>query len=254
MEFDDFKAFTNNICAQTREIILSYFESPRLEVEMKSDRTPVTLADQEAERAIRRAIQSHYPAHGIRGEEFEDLNPEAEFTWVLDPIDGTKSFTATCPLFGTMIALLKNGEPIYGCIDFPALDKRILGDGTTAIANGEVVSASTDRPLSEAVVLTSDQNDIARLQNETAFKRLVDRTRHTRTWGDCYGYYLISTGHADIMLDPEMSPWDIMALIPIVRGAGARITDWEGADPVKGNSIVAATSRLHEETLRILNG
>ena len=253
MEFDEFRAFTDEICERTRAIILDYYESPRLAVEMKSDQTPVTLADQEAELAIRKAIQARFPEHGIKGEEFDDLNPDATYTWVLDPIDGTKSFTATCPLFGTMIALMKDGEPIFGCIDFPALDKRIVGDGTTALANGVVVTASRDRPLDEAIVLSSDQDDIVRLQDGKAFQRLVATTRFTRTWGDCYGYYLLATGNADIMLDPEMSPWDIMALIPIIRGAGARITDWRGENPAKGNSIIATSSHLHEDVLRILN-
>ena len=254
MHFDEFDAFTWKLCQETQKTILSLYENPDLEIELKGDMTPVTFADKEAEREIRKAIQALYPDHGIKGEEFDDHNPDAPFTWVLDPIDGTKSFTASCPLFGTMIALLHEGEPIFGCINFPALGKRISGDGQTASVNGSPVKASTTRSLNEAILLTTDQRDVARFQDRDAFDRLVDATRFTRTWGDCYGYYLLATGNADIMLDPEMSPWDIMALVPIIRGAGATITDWNGGDPAKGDSIVAAASHLHEETLAILNG
>ncbi|OUW18092.1 MAG: histidinol-phosphatase [Opitutales bacterium TMED158] len=253
MDFDAFNTFTDKICDQTRSIILSHYESPELTVEMKPDDTPVTIADRDAERAIREAIQAQFPDHGIRGEEFADRNPGAAYTWVLDPIDGTKSFAANCPLFGTMIAFLKDGVPIYGCIDFPALDKRIVGNGQASWVDGEPVRVSLNKRLDEAIVLASDQNDIRKLQDEDAFRRLADSTRFTRTWGDCYGYYLLATGNADIMLDPEMSPWDIMALIPIVRGAGGCISDWQGNDPAKGNSIVATASNLHESVLKILN-
>ena len=253
MHFTEFDQFTRKLCAETQKTILSLYENPDLEIEIKEDETPVTLADKKTEREIREAIQILYPDHGIKGEEYDDINPNAAFTWVIDPIDGTKTFTAGCPLFGTMIALAHEGEPIFGCINFPALGKRISSDSQTTVVNGIAVKASTRRSLGEAILLTTDQSDIARHQNGAAFDRLVSATRFTRTWGDCYGYYLLATGNADIMLDSEMSPWDIMALVPIIRGSGAIITDWKGANPAKGNSIVAASSNLHEEVLEILN-
>ncbi len=253
MQFDEFDEFTRKLCAETQKLILSLYESPDLEIELKGDETPVTFADKEAEREIREAIQVLYPDHGIKGEEFDDLNPNARFTWVLDPIDGTKTYTSGCPLFGTMIALLENGEPIFGCINFPALGKRISGNGKIAAVNGSVVQAATDRPLQNSILLTTDHKSVGEHQNGAAFEQLVSKTRFTRTWGDCYGYYLLATGSADIMLDPIMKPWDIMALVPIVRGSGATITDWSGGNPAKGESIVAATSNLHAEVLSILN-
>ncbi len=253
MQFDEFDEFTRKLCSETQKTILSLYENPNLEIELKDDETPVTFADKETEREIREALQVLYPDHGIKGEEYEDINPNAEYTWVLDPIDGTKTFTSGCPLFGTMIALMQNGEPIFGCINFPALGKRISSDSQRTAVNGALVKASTNRSLDQAILLTTDQRDIARQKNGDAFERLVSATRFTRTWGDCYGYYLLATGNADIMLDPEMSPWDIMALVPIIRGSGATITDWNGGNPAKGNSIVAAASNLHDEVLSILN-
>ncbi len=253
MQFDEFDSFTRKLCVETREIILSVYESPDMEVEIKSDESPVTYADKKTERVIREAIQNLYPAHGIKGEEYGDINPDAPWTWVIDPIDGTKTFTVGCPLFGTMIGLLHEGEPRFGAIDFPALDKRITGDCQLALVNGTAVRATQGKPLSESIAITTDYGDIARHQNGAAFETLAGRVRYTRTWGDCYGYYLLATGNADIMLDPIMSFWDIMALIPIVKGSGARITDWQGGDPARGDSIVAANSDLHDQVLSTLN-
>lgn len=253
MQFDEFDEFTRKLSTETQKIILSLYEDPDLEIELKGDETPVTFADRETERQIREAIQVVFPDHGIKGEEYPNINPNSAFTWVIDPIDGTKTYTAGCPLFGTMIALMKEGEPIFGCINFPALGKRIISDSKTTAVNGRVVKASTNRQLKDAILLTTDQADIARHQNGDAFAKLVAATRFTRTWGDCYGYYLLATGNADIMLDPEMSPWDIMALVPIIRGSGAKITDWKGGNPATGNSIVATSPNLHGEVLQILN-
>lgn len=253
MNFDEFDEFTRKLCIETQKTILSFYENPDLLVETKSDLSPVTFADKETEREIREAIQVSYPEHGIKGEEYEDLNPNAAFTWFIDPIDGTKTFTAGCPLYGTMIALLLAGEPIFGCINFPALGKRISSDGHSTFVNGNLVKAKTAKPLDEALLLTTDYFEVAKCQNGRAFERLVSKTKMTRTWGDCYGYYLLATGNADIMIDPIANPWDVMALIPIIRGSGATITDWFGNNPAQGNSIVAANTDLHSEVVAILN-
>lgn len=253
MQFDEFDEFTRKLCAETQKTILALYENPDLEVDFKNDESPVTFADKETEREIREAIQVLYPDHGIKGEEYDDVIPDASFTWVIDPIDGTKTFTTGCPLFGTMIALLCDGEPVFGCINFPALGKRISSDSKTTFVNGDIVRASTNKPLEEAILLTTDYAEVAIHQNGDAFEDLVAKTKFTRTWGDCYGYYLLATGNADIMLDPVMNPWDIMALVPIIRGSGAGITDWKGENPVVGNSIIAANSDLHSEVLELLS-
>lgn len=253
MQFEEFDTFTTKLCKETERRILTYFEDPRLEILSKSDDTPVTAADREAEQMIRDAIETLYPEHGITGEEFGEQNTAAEYQWVIDPIDGTKTFAAGSPLFGTMIALLKDGEPLYGCINYPVLHKRISGDNKSAYCNRNRISARTGRPLSEAIVLTTDVQSIARRQNGANFEELLAQTNFCRTWGDCFGYFLVASGKADIMLDPIMNPWDIMALVPVLRGAGAIITDWHGGDPAKGQSCIAANSDLHETVITTLN-
>ena len=135
-----------------------------------------------------------------------------------------------------MIALLRDGEPIYGCINYPALGKRLSGDGRAAFSNSKRIRARTGVPLGQAVVLTTDLQNIDRYQNRPAFDELLRQTSFCRTWGDCYGYSLVACGKAEIMLDPILNPWDIMALIPILRGSGAVITDWRGDNPAKGST------------------
>ncbi len=253
MQFEEFDAFTGKLCKETERIILQYFESPDLEVISKSDDTPVTAADRKAEQMIRAAIETLYPEHGIMGEEFGSINESADYQWVIDPIDGTKSFTTGSPLFGTMIALLKDGEPLFGTINYPVINKRIIGNNQQAYCNSEPIKARTGVPLSDAIVLTTDVQSIPEFQNGANFEELLGKTKFCRTWGDCFGYYLVATGKADIMLDPEMSPWDIMALVPVLRGSGAVITDWFGGNPAKGESCIASNSDLHESVIQTLN-
>jgi len=250
MDFDEFDRFTSKLCRETRAVILKAFESADLAVERKPDRTPVTRADREAERLIRAAIEAAYPDHGIVGEEEGAAPGASRYSWSVDPIDGTKSFATGCPLFGTLLALLEDGQPVYGCIDFPALDRRIVGDGRQARLDRAPVRARSGRPLEEAILLaTSFRGGGPR---ERAVQALQERVDFARTWGDCYGYFLLSAGRADIMLDPRMNPWDIMALVPVARGAGAAITDWQGGNPAQGDGIVAANADLHAEVLALL--
>lgn len=253
MTFDEFDAFTAKLSKETERIILGYFEDPNLEVLSKSDDTPVTAADRETERMIRDAIQTLYPEHGIMGEEFGETNSSASLQWVIDPIDGTKTFAAGSPLFGTMIALLQDGEPIFGCLNYPAIHKRLSGDNQRAFCNTRPIAARSGISLSDAIVLTTDQQSVAKYQNGAAFADLLGKTKFCRTWGDCFGYYLVATGKADIMLDPILNPWDIMALVPVLRGAGAVITDWHGGNPAKGESCIASNPDLHESVLQTLN-
>lgn len=253
MQFEEFETFTSKLCRESARVIMPYFEDPNLEVISKSDDTPVTAADREAERMIRGAIETLYPEHGIMGEEYGQIHASSDYQWVIDPIDGTKTFTAGAPLFGTMIALLKDGEPLFGCINYPATGKRLSGDNSAAYCNGKPVSSRRNVALAEAIVLTTDLQSVPQHQNGRNFDELLGKTRFCRTWGDCFGYFLVGTGKADIMLDPIMNPWDIMALVPVLRGAGAVITDWHGGNPAKGDSCIAANADLHEIVLKILN-
>jgi myo-inositol-1(or 4)-monophosphatase len=187
------------------------------------------------------------------GEEYGAENAGAEFVWVLDPIDGTKAFITACPLFGTLIALMHRGQPVLGAIHQPVLRQLLIGDGRSAELNGRPVRVRPCSDPASAVLLTSDPLNPAKYRDGPAFEALCRRVRFARTWGDCYGYLLVATGWADIMTDPIVSPWDIQAIIPIIRGAGGRITDWKGSDPVKGDSLVAAHPDLHAQVLAALN-
>ena len=202
---------------------------------------------------MREMIMREFPDHGIWGEEFGQYNPRAEYSWMLDPIDGTKSFISGSPLFGTLIALMRNGRPVLGVINHPALNQCLIGaEGETRL-NGEKVSVRPCATIENAVLLTSSHWDVHEHQNGPAFDVMSKRTRIYRTWGDCYGYSSLAAGFSDIMLDPIMNPWDIMALVPVVEGAGGRITDWHGNDPVSGTSIIATAGPIHDAVVRTLN-
>jgi histidinol phosphatase-like enzyme (inositol monophosphatase family) len=248
-EFTDFIAL---LAEESARIILQYYRR-EIFISTKSDDSPVTIADKMAEEKMRELIIKQFPDHGILGEEFGSHLPEAEYQWILDPIDGTRSFICGIPLFGTLIALLQNGKPILGAMNLPVLGQFFLGDNSQTLLNNKVVQMRKIRHLNEAVLLTTDIQNIAKYQDITRFQNLVEQVQLFRTWGDCFGYSLLAAGFADIMIDPVMSAWDIMALIPIIKGAGGEITDYQGKDPLKGSSIVAASPVLHQQIIKILN-
>jgi myo-inositol-1(or 4)-monophosphatase len=249
----EFTHFIHTLAEESARVIMPWFANRELKIEHKADESQVTIADRAAEQIMRELIRKKFPHHGIIGEEFGSENTETEFVWVLDPIDGTASFTMGCPLFGTLIALLQNGNPVLGAIHLPALNQLCLGNCQETRINGKVVRIRESVALAEATLLASAIDTIPEYQSWQRFEVLLKRTKLFRTWGDCYGYVLVAGGWADIMLDPMMNPWDIMALVPIIKGAGGEITDWSGNDVVKGNSCVAATRELHAEVMKILN-
>ncbi|MSU70638.1 MAG: histidinol-phosphatase [Opitutaceae bacterium] len=253
MNLEPYRAFMRELAEKSGDFIRPYFGRSGLAVELKADQTPVTAADRGAEQLLRRLIEKKFPAHGIIGEEFGSVRAEADWVWVLDPIDGTKSFMSACPLFGTLIALLHRGQPVLGCIHQPILRQLMFGDGQATTLNGRTVRCRPCARIEEATLLTSDPLNPAKYQNGAAFEALARRARLVRTWGDCYGYLLLAGGWADIMLDPIMSPWDIQALVPVIRGAGGMITDWQGRDPVRAKSIVAAGPALHAQVIAALS-
>ncbi len=245
--------FVRKLADRSAAIITPYFANNHLEVEMKGDDTPVTQADRNAERVMRDMIHDEYPSHGIIGEEFGEENIDAEFVWVIDPIDGTKSFASGCPLFGTLIGLLHEGRPVLGAINQPILRQFCYGDGVTTTCNGKRVSFRPTSQIEDVSLLTTDIKNIALYQSRAAFETLASRVKLFRTWGDCYGYLLLATGWADVMLDPIVNRWDFLPIIPIIRGANGTISSWDGGDPLQGNSIVAANKLLHARIIEILN-
>jgi histidinol phosphatase-like enzyme (inositol monophosphatase family) len=251
-EINDFKKFAQKLADESGKIIRQYFRT-EFAIENKQDLSPVTIADKKAEELMRQMIMKELPDHGILGEEFGEHNLDAEYKWILDPIDGTKSFICGALTFGTLIALLKNNEPVIGVINQPVLNEFLIGDNKAAFLNGKQVHTRKCEELSSAIVLTTDQLNIEKYQNIQKFDKLIHNVKLYRQWGDCYGYYLVATGYADIMIDPIMSVWDSMALIPIIRGSGGTITDYHGKDPVKGSSIIATGGNIHNDIIKLLN-
>lgn len=244
--------FTKELAKASGDIINGYFRSG-VAVESKADESPVTIADKKAEEIMREMIMKAYPDHGIIGEEFGNHNEDAEYQWVLDPIDGTKSFITGTFLFGTLIGLMRDRQPILGAIHHSVTSHLLIGaDGVTKL-NDEVVKVRPCENLRDAVMLCSDYLDVGRYQNGIAFQQLMGRVKFARTWGDCHGYFLVATGYAEIMMDPIMNLWDIVALVPVIEGAGGTITDWEGNAPLDGHGIIATNGTLHAQVLRSLN-
>ena len=247
----EFVDFSKELARASGDIIMRYFRSD-FAVETKADESPVTIADREAEEIMREMIMKEFPEHGIIGEEFGDYNESAEYQWVLDPIDGTKSFVSGTFLFGTLIGLMKGGQPIVGTIHHPLTSHLLIGTGDETRLNDEVVRVRKTRDLRDAVMCYTDFIDVGIHQNGIAFQQLMGRTKVNRTWGDCHGYFLLATGYADVMLDPIMHLWDIVALIPVIEGAGGKITSWNGGPPLSGNGIIASNGPLHSQVLRVL--
>jgi myo-inositol-1(or 4)-monophosphatase len=246
-------AFAEKLADRASELLRGYHARLDTEIEIKPDGSPVTIADKECERHLRRWIAECHPEHGIIGEEFGTERPDAEFVWSLDPIDGTKSFIPRVPLYGLLLGLLWQGRPFLGLIDQPITRQRVIGDGRRTLYNGRPAQISGKSRLQDALLLTTDVKNVAKYQNKAAFDRLVDRCGLFRTWGDCYGHMMIAAGLGDIMADPVLNPWDLYPLIPVLRGAGAIVTDWHGGDPLVTHHVIAATPALHEPALRILN-
>lgn len=249
---EEFKEFALAMLKAAGPIIARYYRG-KIRVDHKIDGTPVTAADRECEGAMREMIGRRFPSHGILGEEMGLTNKEAEYCWVLDPIDGTQSFISGGFDFGTLIGLLKNGQPILGAISQPLLGQVMIGDNQTCTFNQEEVHVGSVPSLSEARCLITDISLPARFQREAPFRALLSQIGELRTWGNCFGYTLLARGLADVMLDPIMSPWDLLPLIPVIRGAGGIITDYHGNDPLGGNSIIAASPGLHAQVVSVLN-
>jgi myo-inositol-1(or 4)-monophosphatase len=239
--------------AETSSKVIKHYWQNQITIENKTDGSPVTVADREAEQVMRQMITETFPEHGIIGEEFGQYQPDAEYQWVLDPIDGTVNFIAGSFLFGTLIALMHEGKTILGVIHHPMSNQLLIGaDGETTL-NNKPVKVRSCLSIEDATVCTSTHYGMARHHDFDAYQHLVSRCRMYRTWGDCHGYFLLATGGIDIMLDGHMKIWDIAALIPIVEGAGGKITDWAGGDPLSGKGIIATAGDIHDEVVRILN-
>lgn len=254
----DFGAFIDQLAAVSGDAIRPFFRTA-LSVEDKSRGgvfDPVTAADRAAELAMRTLIRRNFPAHGIIGEEFGPERPDALFVWLLDPIDGTKSFISGMPAWGTLIALTRHEEPIFGMVHQPFIGERFTGDGLAARYRGpagdRTLLVRACATLADAVLYTTSPR-LMNAADRAAFSAVEEAVRLSRYGGDCYAYCMLAAGHVDLIIETELKPHDVAALIPIVTGAGGVITTWEGASAQAGGRIVAAGDRrVHAATLAML--
>ncbi len=255
MQPNDFRGFLDELLAQSGAIIrAAWGDTGHIAYESKSDRSPVTEVDRGVEKKLREMIGAKFPSHGIIAEEFGSERENAEWVWVIDPIDGTKSFISGVPLFVTLIGLLHCGKPVLGAIDQPVLRERCVGDNETTLFNGKPTRVRLCRNLRDAVLTTSGFETIAGQPFEKGFLRLAAATRFTRTWGDGYGYLLLATGRVDVMAEPILAPWDLLPLIAVVNGAGGKITDVTGGEAIGGSGAIAASPELHPKVVEEFRG
>lgn len=255
----EFVAFMHQLIACAFATIRPFFLQP-LCVASKADASPVTEADRQTELALRRMIEERYPSHALRGEEYGE-RAGGPYRWVLDPIDGTRAFISNCFLFGTLIALERDdGDgfvPVLGCIAHSAAGAALIGHraGThlyRADASQRPVHVRACGRLQDATVLSSSTWVAAEQSGCADIEKVARAARMYRTWGDCFGYFSLASGGADVMLDPQLQYWDVAAVVPVVEGAGGRVTSWRGGNPLREPSLVATSGALHDEVLDLL--
>jgi histidinol-phosphatase len=226
----------------------------------KRDASPVTHADRKAELALRRMLEHRYPDHAILGEEYGE-KPGRRYRWVLDPIDGTRAFITNCFLFGTLIALERDDgagfSPVLGVIAHPAAQVALIGHGNetrlyAADGSQRRVRVRECATLAQATVLATTHWSSSEQRGGPAVEAVVRSAALYRTWGDCFGYFSLATGAADVMLDPSLAYWDVAAIVPVVEGAGGVVTSWEGGDPLAQPSLIASAGALHPVVLGLL--
>jgi histidinol phosphatase-like enzyme (inositol monophosphatase family) len=250
------------IAQKAGDFTLQYFQRDGLEVERKADRSPVTVADRGAEQLLRDCIAKHFRADGIIGEEHGTTPGTSGYEWVLDPIDGTKSFIHGVPLYTTLIAVLKDGEPVVGLIHAPALEETVYaarGAGCWFVrgtsSKPQSARVSKVARLSDSLLLTTEIHSFSDRPSgdETdAFLRLQSAAWVTRTWGDGYGYLLVATGRAEAMIDPIVNLWDAAALQNVIEEAGGHFTDWQGNPTIRAREAIATNGLVTEEVLAII--
>ena len=224
-----------------------------LVVETKADGSPVTIADRAAEEAARDWVRRFFPADGVLGEEFGEERAGARRRWIVDPIDGTKSFVRGAPLWGSLVALCEGEAVLAGAAYFPAVGELIAAaPGAGCWWNGSRCTVSSVAAPVEATVLTTDGRFRERPERRAGWERVAASASVARTWGDCFGYLLVATGRAELMCDAILSPWDAAAFYPIIREAGGAFTDWDGRDTAFGGSAVATNGALASELRDLL--
>ncbi|MCA9193211.1 MAG: histidinol-phosphatase [Planctomycetales bacterium] len=246
------------MAAMAGEVTLKYFRT-RIGVQRKGDNSPVTIADQEAEKAIRSELERRYPKDSILGEEFGVQAGTSEYQWIIDPIDGTKSFISGVPLYSTLIGIVRDRECLGGVILIPALNEIVLaarGTGAWHASGDEVLTkcAVSQRKLADGLFAFTQVDSFAKRGAGEGYHQLEAAAYVTRSWGDGYGYMLVATGRAELMVDPIANPWDLAAVQPIIEEAGGRFTSWTGESTVFGGDGIGSNGLSHELALKILRG
>lgn len=248
--------FAVDAARRAGDLTLEYFQRDDLDVELKSDASPVTVADRGAEQLLRKLISAAFPHDAILGEEFGEQPGTSGYRWILDPIDGTKSFISGVPLYGNLLGVEHEGRSVVGVIRVPGLDEMVYartGGGAWYVKGSAAPKPArvSQRSLGEGVFLTSEVKNFHAIQRFDAYDKLQQAARITRSWGDAYGYLLLAVGRAELMIDPLMHVWDCAALQPVIEEAGGTFTDWQGVRTIHSGNAVATNGRCFDEVLAI---
>ncbi|MGY0399990.1 MAG: histidinol-phosphatase [Ostreibacterium sp.] len=258
MGYEVFLSFAHELADKAREITLHYFRQ-NISIERKSDSSPVTIADKQAESLLRKNISRRFPNHGIIGEEFSAKATQCDYEWIVDPIDGTKNFISGYPLYGTLICLLEKGIPVVSIIDIPALDERFFAtaDTPTAYCHGGITHELITTPkqqLSDAILFSTDYTMFSNIEHQQV-KPLREAVNMVRYNGDCYLYAMLSAGWIDVVLEADLKIYDFLPLILIVEQSGGIITDWKGNQLTKNSSgqvLACSNDSLHQAALTLI--
>jgi histidinol phosphatase-like enzyme (inositol monophosphatase family) len=251
--------FALAVAREASDLILRYYQHPELAVERKGDESPVTAADRGAEELIRARLAVAFPADGVLGEEFPEKPGTSGFRWILDPVDGTKSFVHGVPLFGTLIGVEHLGQCVIGVCRFPALDEVVYaatGKGAWWQTGSEPARRAQVSSVTELKDALFCQTNFLRWETVGRWQAMLQLLRSVglaRGWGDCYGHILVATGRAEIMVDPSLNPWDAAALVPILQEAGGCFVDWTGETTIYGGNGISVVPALKSQVLNILN-
>lgn len=252
-DLQPFMEAVREVARRAGEVALKYFHEG-VRVETKADLTPVTEADRQAELTARAWIEEHFPGDAILGEEFGQAGTGAKRLWVVDPIDGTKSFVHGVPLWGTLVAVTEGDQVLAGCAYFaPVGELLVAAPGAGAFRNDQRCHVSTIDSVAKATVLSTDTK-FQSPERASRWAKLTNASLLSRTWGDCFGYMLVATGRAEVMADDVMSPWDAAALVPIIEEAGGVFTDWQGNRTWRGTGTIATNAALAAEVRAMVGG
>jgi histidinol-phosphatase len=257
-QFDGRLRVAVEIALAAGQVTLGYFQQANYEVQRKRDRSPVTNADLEAEKLIRSRLAELYPHDAILGEELGSQTGDSEYQWIIDPIDGTKSFISGVPLYSTLVGVTHRDQCVIGVIAIPALNEIVFaakGHGAWYSQQGKApvrAKVSQRDDLADSLFVLSQVDSFAGRGAMDNYKALEQSAYITRSWGDGYGYLLVATGRAELMVDPIVNPWDVAAILPVILEAGGRCTDWNGVESYRSGNLVATNGVLHNSVLELL--